>query len=218
MRKNSLIIIICLFILSSCVTNDYWKLTIEIPRQAPFDLNAFSEVIVTSFLVKDEAKGFDLSKEIVEYFVGELKRKAKGTVSTRDAVVEKEDQFEAADYWKTLGSNSEGTLFLTGSAQYSEETRKALIKTAKKRYEDPFPTPSRLEQRKFFTLNLDLYLIDAQTGTPLYKREFKETKAYTNPNQTAYFAFFDLIMLVKEKLFRAVLGTEQIQERYLIIK
>ena len=107
---------------------------------------------------------------------------------------------------------------MTGSAEYTEETRKALLKKAKKRYEDPFPSQSRLEERKFFTLNVNLFLIDAQSGDALYKREFKETKAYDNPNQTAYFAFFDLVQQVKEKLLRTVLGAEQLQERYLITR
>ncbi|MGD2294437.1 MAG: hypothetical protein PVF22_01200 [Candidatus Aminicenantes bacterium] len=218
MKKSSLIILVCLFVLSSCVTNDYWKLKIEVPRKTQLDLNAFDEVIITPFLVKGETEDIDLNKEIVEYFVAELKRKTQNPISTRDVAVDKEDSFESKDFWQNIGSVSEGTLFLTGSAEYSEETRKALIKRSKKRYEDPFPTPAKLEQRKFFTLNLDLYLIDAQTGEAVFKREFKETKAYSNPNQTAYFAFFDLILQVKEKLLRSILGTEQVQERYLIIK
>ena len=218
MKKNSLIFVLCLFVLSSCVTNEYWKLRIEIPRKTPFDLNAFDEIIVCPFLVKTVAEDFDLNKEIVDYFVSELKRKTESPISIQDVGVDEEEQFKSTEHWKNLGGDSEGKLFFTGSAEYTEETRKALIKKAKKRYEDPFPTPARLEQRKFFTLNLDLYLIDAQTGKSLYQREFKETKAYDNPNQTAYFAFFDLISQVKEKLLRTVLGSDQIQERYLILR
>jgi hypothetical protein len=59
-------------------------------------------------------------------------------------------------------------------------------------------------------------MIDAKTGEILYTRNFKQTKHYINPNQTAYFAFFDLIQIVKTKLFQAFLGEELLQERYLL--
>jgi len=218
MKKNKLFLVLVLLVLSACVTNDYWKLKIEIPRKIEVDLEQYDNIVITPFLVTEEAEGFDLNKEIVKYFVAELTRKAKTTISTMDTGVAENDLFESSDYWKSLEPDSEGKLFITGSAQYSTEIRKALIKKEKKRYEDPFPNPAKLEQRKFYTLNLDLYLIDAKTGTPVYQREFKETKAYTNPNQTGYYAFFDLILQVKDKLFRSVLGEKRLEERYLIIR
>lgn len=218
MKKNSLIILICLVVLSSCVTTEYWKIKIEIPRRTEIDIEAFDLVIITPFLVEKEADGFDLRKEIGEYFQGTLKRKTEMAVTTRDIPVENEAQFESSVFWKNQDSDGESTLFFTGSAQYTAETRKALLKRAKKRYEDPFPTEAKLEQRKFYTLNMNLFLIDAQSGKAVYKREFKETKGYDNPNQTSYFAFFDLIQQIQEKLLRSVLGLEQVQERYLVIK
>ncbi len=138
--------------------------------------------------------------------------------TTRDIPVENETQVESSDFWKNQERDGENMLFLTGSVQYTSETRKALLKKAKKRYEDPFKTEARLEQRKFYTLNMNLFFIDAKSGKTVYKREFKETKSYENPNQTSYFAFFDLIQLIQEKLLRSVLGLERVQERYLVIK
>jgi len=218
MKKNSLIILICLVVLSSCMTSEYWKIKIEIPRRTEIDIEAFDSVIITPFLVEKEVEDFDLKKEIGAYFEGTFKRKTEIAVITRDIPVENEAQFESTVFWKTQDTDGENTLFLTGSAQYTSETRKALLKRAKKRYEDPFPTEATLEQRKFYTLNVNLFLIDAQSGKTVYKREFKETKNYNNPNQTSYFAFFDLIQQIQEKLLRSVLGLEQVQERYLVIR
>ncbi|MCK4429779.1 MAG: hypothetical protein KAW19_00605, partial [Candidatus Aminicenantes bacterium] len=65
-------------------------------------------------------------------------------------------------------------------------------------------------------LNIDIYIIEAQSGKTLYKRNFKETKSYKNPNQTAFFAFFDLMQSVKDKLLRNLFGESRIQERYII--
>jgi len=218
MKKNSLIVLICLVVLSSCVTTEYWKMKIEIPRRTEFDIEAFDTVIITPFLVENEVEEFDLSKEIGVYFEGMIKRKTKNTVIKRALPLENEALFESSDFWKKQERESENTLFLTGTAQYTAETRKALLKRAKKRYEDPFPTEARLEQRRFYTFNMTLFLIDAKSGETVYKRDFKETQNYDNPNQTSYFAFFDLIQQIQEKFLRAVLGLEQVQERYLVIK
>lgn len=218
MKKNKWIFLSLLLILPACVTTEYWKLKIEIPRKTEVDLQKYNTVTVAPFLVKEEAAELDLNKEIVEYLVTELKRKADNTILSSSVGVEKEEQFESPEYWQNLDPDSVGNLYITGTAQYTEETRKALIKQAKRRFEDPFPDPAKLEQRKFYNLNLVLYLIDAKTGISVFKREFKESKSYTNPNQTGYNAFFDLILQVKEKLFRAVLGEGRLEERYLIIK
>lgn len=218
MKKNSLTILICLVVLSSCMTNESWKLKIDIPRQTELDIEAFDSVIITPFLVEEDVEGFDLRKELGDYFMGTFTRKTTVDVLTRDILVENEAQFESSDFWKSQESNGEKTLFLTGSVQYTSETRKALLKRAKKRYEDPFSEETRLKQRKFYTLNVNLFLIDAKSGKAVYKREYKETKSYENPNQTSYFAFFDLIQQIQEKLLRSILGLEQVQERYLVIK
>lgn len=218
LAKNSLIILISLVVLSSCVTTEYWKMKVEIPRRTEIDIESFDSVIITPFLVDKEFEDFDLSKEIGVFFEGMLNRKTKNTITTRDVSIENEDQFDAKDFWKKLDPESENALFLTGTAQYSSETRKALLKKAKKRYEDPFPTESRLEERNFFNFNLTLFLIDAKSGETVFKREYKETKTYNNANQTPYYAFFDLIQQVQTKLLRSILGLEQIQERYLVIR
>jgi hypothetical protein len=218
MRKNSLAILICLVVMSSCVTTEYWKMKIEIPRRTEFDIESFDSIIITPFLVENKVEDFDLSKEIGLFFEGMLKRKTKTTVSTRDLPMENEAQFESPDFWKNQEPDSEKTLFLTGTALYSSEIQKALLKKARKRYEDPFPAEARLEQRNFYTFDMTLFLIDANSGEAVYKRKFKETKSYENPNQTSYFAFFDLIQQIQEKLLRAFLGLEQVQERYLVIK
>ena len=218
MKKNSLILIICLLALSSCTTTEYWKMKIEIPRRIEFDIAAFDSIVIAPFLVEKEAGEFNLSKEISDSFVGMFKRKTECSVTSRDIPVEKEAQFESSDFWKNQERDSSKTLYLTGSAQYTSETRKALLKRSKKRYEDPFPAEPRLEQQKFYTLNLSLFLIEAQSGEVVYKREFKETKSYDNPNQTTYFALFDLIQQIQEKLLRSVLGLKQAQERYLVIR
>lgn len=216
MKKNRLFLLVFLMALCSCSSTEYWKLRLEVSEKASLNLDKFQEIAITNFLVKKGTKDFNINKEIKDYFTFELSQKTEKKISSNDISIEKEDLFEKEDFWKNLSSDLPKTVLFTGSVEYSEETRKALLKKEKKRFDDPFPSESKLARRTFYSLQLNLYLIDAQSGKTLYKRNFKETKSYKNPNQTAHFAFFDLIQNVKDKLFFKILGRERIQERYLI--
>jgi len=204
--------------LYSCSGGQHWKLKIEMPRAISFELEDFKELVITGFFIKNERSDVDIKKEMLEYFAFELGKNMIIPVSRKDIRLAGEDIFNDKEFWKTVSTESEKTVFLTGSAEYKAEIRKALVDEEKRQFEDPFPRNVGLEQRKFFTLFFNLYLIDAGTGEILFKKDFKETRHYINPNQTAYFAFFDLLQIVKTKLFQTFLGEEQIQERYLIAK
>jgi hypothetical protein len=211
-------IVLALFLLSffSCSSSYYSKLRLDIPVKATLDLQSFNKIIVTNFLIKKETKDIDLNKELVDYFANELGLNFKEKVSEQIISLENEGVFEKEDFWKNLPPDLKNAVLLTGDAQYTEEVRKAILEKKKSRFEDPFPQEKSLAERKVYTLNLDLYLIDTGTGKILYKRNFKELKGYENPKQTAYFAFFDLIQSVKAKFFSNILGDRKIQERYLI--
>lgn len=219
MKKNKFCFLVFgLLFTAACVSNEQWKLRIEVPRQIGLNLNAYDEVIVTSFLVKKDPGDFDLNKEIVDYFSYEIGLKLDKKTSSQEAALSGEDVFNNSQYWASLFPEHKTAVLLTGSVSYEEEVRKALVKQEKKRFEDPFPAEKTLAKRIFYTLTLDLFMIDNQTGDVLYKKNFKETRSYKNPNQTAYFAFFDLIQDVRDKLFGTLLGGERVQQRYLIAK
>lgn len=216
MNKFKYILFACLVFYLSCSRGSLLKLKIEIPGDPQIDLDKFNQIVITNFLIKKETKDINLNKETVEYFKLEIEQNFEGEVVSKNFSVEDEEAYKNQDFWKGLIEVSEQTLFFTGVVNYSEEIRKAILERRDDRAEDPFPANKKLAERKFYTLNVDLYLIDAQTGNSLYQRSFKETKGYKNPNQTAYFAFFDLIQQVKIKFFHNILGNKKIEERYLI--
>jgi hypothetical protein len=217
MKKIKIALILAILFSFSCASNDYWKLRIEVPGKTSFDLDQYNEVVVTNFLIKEETKDFDLNNELVDYFSFEIGQNFKGKVSSKKIAFEKEEPFKNEAFWTNLLPAQKNAVLFTGGAQYIEEIRKAILQEKTERFEDPFISKKRgLAERRFYTLNIDLYIIDAKTGRTLYTRNFKESKGYQNPNQTAPFAFFDLIQRVKAKFFRNVLGEESIQERYLI--
>lgn len=216
-KKSRLALLFALVFFISCVSEDHLNIRIEPLGKIVFDLDQFSEIFVTDFLIKSQSKDLDLNAEIIDYFSSELGNNFKGKVSTKKITMEKEEVFQNEDFWKNLSADKEKTLLLTGSIQYKEEVRKAVLGRRKKDSEDPFQSEKTLTVQRFYLLNLDFYLIDGKTGKALYKKSFKESRSYKNPEQTAYFAFFDLIKVVKEKLFRDLLGERKIQLRYLII-
>lgn len=218
MKRINVLLVAGLVLSLSCTSGLHWKLKIEMIGDVLIDLNKFDHLVITNFLIKKETTDVDLNREIADYFNVELGHKFKGKIIKKTLAIEDEEAFENDGFWKGLIEDPSKTLFLTGSAHYTEEIRKAILEARRDRYEDPFPSSKKLAERKFYTLNLDLYLIDAQSGEALYKGSFKETKGYHNPNQTAYFAFFDLIQQVKVKLFRNIIGDKKIEERYIISK
>ena len=216
MKKIKIVLVLTILFSFSCASSDYWKLKIELPGKASFNLDQYNEVVITNFLIKEETKDFNLNQELVDYFSFEIGQNFKGKVSIKEITFE-EEPFKNEAFWKNLLPDRKETILFTGGVQYTEEIRKAILQKQKERFEDPFVSKKRsLAERRFYTLNLDLYIIDAKTGKTLYKRNFKESKGFENPKQTAPFAFFELIQRVKAKFFRNILGEASIQERYLI--
>jgi hypothetical protein len=216
MKKIKIALVLTILFSFSCSSNEYWKLRIDVPRKIAFDLDQYNEVVITNFLIKEETKGFNLNQELVDYFSFEISQNTKGKVSIKEIIFE-EEPFKNEAFWKNLLPDREKAILFTGDVQYTEEIRKAILQKQDDRFEDPFVTKKRsLAERRFYTLNLDLYIIEAKTGKVLYKRNFKESKGFEIPKQTAPFAFFELIQRVKEKFFRIILGDTSIQERYLI--
>lgn len=215
MKKNKAILILLLFIFVSCSSVNYFKVNVEVPGKAVFDINQFDEIIVTDFFIKKETEDFDLNQELVNYFATQMKQNFKAEVSSRRVSLSNEELFKDKAFWKNIQPDSQEAILFTGTVDYLEEVRKAVVKI-KKKADDTFQRDNAIEERRFYTLNLNFYMIDAQTGEVLYTKAFKETQGYKNPNQTAAFAFFDLADIVKAKFFRNVLGTVKIQQRYLI--
>lgn len=219
--KNKISIITAAFlfiVLTSCSQTNYVKIRMEIPKKPEIDLTSYKDIFVTNFLENEEVEEFDINQEILDYFSAELKKHLKKDVKTADISVKNEEDFKNPDNWKNINSEEDKAAFFTGSVKYSEETRKSLRKKEKRRFDDPFPEESRIEARSFYSLELQIYLIDTQTGKIIYDRNFKENKSYENPNQTHQFAFFDLILEVRDKLLEDIQGYDRIKERYLLAK
>lgn len=197
-----------------CAGYNYVKLRLELPAKATVQLDKYSEIRLVNFIIKRQPKDLDLNKEIRDYFQFELSKEIEQKVTQLDLEVKNKAVLKDKNFWKTQAPG-EKVLFITGTLEYKEEIRKALLRKEKRQFADPFSSPT-LAERRFYSLLFDLYLIDSTSGEVIYHRQFKETQFYQNKNQTAYFALFDLLQKLKPKLFRRLLGGQRVQERYLI--
>jgi hypothetical protein len=97
-------------------------------------------------------------------------------------------------------------VFLVGTASLSGKAQKALLEAGVPK-DGPFRLENRgLSERKRFTLALECSLIDASSGETILKKSVKETRTYSDVQQTAEFALFDLLPAIKARLFPALFG------------
>lgn len=218
MKKNKLLFALILLYLASCSSVNYTKVAVQVPVKAVLDINQFDEIVVSDFLIKKAPKDFDLNQELVTFFSTEMTQSIKGKVSRRRVSLDNEELLKNASFWKELLSDSQKTALFTGIAEYTEEIRKAIVRTKSKRSDDAFSREGAVEERRFYTLQLSLFLIDSQTGETLYTQAFRETQSYKNPKQIGHFAFFDIAEKVKAKFFDQILGRLNTQQRYLILR
>lgn len=218
--RNKYLLLIPLFLIAAgCAGETTTKIKMELPRPALIDADAYHEIAVTDFLIKDEEKpDFDLNAKIVDYFSEAFRVKTrKETHHLKDIPLD-DSLFQNPDFWKKQQKKEKRILIATGSASFQAETRKALTGKDTRQFKDPFPEEKRLMERNFFNLKVEIFFIDPDTGEIIYQRQFDEKKATKNPNQTGAFAFYDLIIQIKDKLFRQLFGLERVQERYLIMQ
>lgn len=217
-KSKALLAAVCILQLA-CGSENARKVKLQIPGPSPINLADYAEVAIINFRVEKETSDIDINKEIVDAFAFELGRGYKGKVALRTIAWDREGLIEDQAFWKSLGSRTEKSLFLTGSVRYTQEIRKALIGSDLKEIDGPFKSVHKgLAERRIFNLVADLCLIRADSGEVVFRKEYKETRMFLNPNQPFSYAFYELLPRVKKKFFRTILGEDRGQERYLILK
>ena len=220
MKRNSGAVLGLILLLTACRGggDTYRKIRMEIPAYSPFEAREFEQAVFGGFLVAKSPEGFDLNKEIIDYLSPEFERRLHFQVSVRPIALENDEVFRKADFWKAQASAPGRSLFVTGKAELSRETRKSVLGRPRPDIDEPGPQEKGIVERALYALNLHLYLIRGDSGEIVLDREFKESKAYASARPRADFAFYDLIQRVKTKLFRPGLSEDRLQERYLLVK
>jgi hypothetical protein len=219
MRKNSPALLLPLVLLAACRGGDiYRKIRVELPSYSTVHPEQFEQVVFSGFVVAKEPEGLDLNKEIIEYLSPEFEKKLNFRVTRQPVALESEGLFQKPDFWRSLAPEPGRALFVTGNAELTRDTRKAILGRPRADADDPLTQKSGIAERIVIVLSLHLYFIRGDSGEIVLERDFRETKVYANPKQRIDFAFYDLAQRIKAKLFRQILSEERIQERYLLLK
>jgi hypothetical protein len=220
-RRNSLLAVAGLAVLAAAACSSEMtaqRVKIEIPAIPKIKTPEISEIVLAPFWLEREVPGVDMNKDLAEYLIDQLRPKFSGRISAKPVAWTGPEMAADPEVWKRAALGPAGALVLTGKAAFSQESRKALLATDKKKFEDPFEPEKKWAERKTFVLKLDVLVLKAETGTVFYQGVFQESLNYENTKQPAAFAFHDLLDRIKPRLFRAVFGSERIQERVLLLK
>ena len=185
--------------LASCASAPYTPILIDIPAVSPVAVERYPAIIVEDFREAEAVPDVALGSRMAEYLEAELRRAFKGTVSRRGAA----------------GKPAEG-LVLSGTIGIVERAQKALRETDIPK-DGPFGLENRgLAERKRFTLTVEYSVSDAATGQVVLAGVAKDSRTYGDIQQSVEFALFDLLPLVKARLFPALFGRVSAGERYLL--
>jgi len=170
------------------------------------------ETIVVDFKEIEPVPDLDLGRSLSEYLETELRREFKGTVSRRAVVRDAAGTVDDKDRWASAGAGLKRAVFLVGTAGLRGQPQKALLESGVP-VDGPFSLENRgLAERKRFTLAVDCSLIDASSGQTILKKSIKETRTYSDIQQTAEFALFDLLPAVKARLFPSLFGRPPVEK------
>jgi hypothetical protein len=217
MRRNSILLAVIALGLASCADRAPIKVSIEIPGSAALPRDSIKALLLAGFYQEKPFQGFNVDAALVRYFLDEFKPRIKGPVEAAPIVWPGPEALTDKEFWKKTGAGRKA-IILTGKATFVQETRKALLEGDSRDFDGPFKPRDPWSERKFFSLQLDLALIDARTGEPVFRKNYQETINSDNVKQTAEFAVFDMMGRIRTKLLRSLFGLERPLDRYLLVK
>jgi xanthosine utilization system XapX-like protein len=195
------------------------KTKIDIPAVPAVKLDGITEIAIGDFLVETPSKEFEIGPALTGYLRDEIKPEFKGRLSAIPVSWSDAAQADRPEAWTGILTEPKDKLILTGRVQYVQDVRKALVAKDRRAIDDgPFAPETPWSERKNFEIKLDVYVIQAETGETLLKRNFTESVIVENRRQTPEFAFYELLQRVRLKLFRLLFGTVRNQERYLLAR
>jgi hypothetical protein len=188
-------------VLAACASAPYERVMIDIPAVSPVAVGRFRAIVVEDFRETLAVPDVPLGRRTAEYLEAELRREFPGTVGRLGAA----------------GPPAEG-LVLSGTVGVAQLAQKALREKDIVK-DGPFGLENRgLIERKRFTMTVEYTLTDAASGAVILTGGLKESRTYGDAEQSVEFALFDLLPLIKAKLFPELFGRVSSGERYLLLR
>lgn len=188
----------------ACRSGGPLEVRVDLPGVSPFPAGSFDAIVVTDFQEDLPVEGFSAGRALGEYLADEIDLAFKGPVTRLE---------RASD---ALAGGSGRAVVLTGSVRLSTEVRKALDNRPIPA-DGPFKSAERglLEVRRW-TMAVEVSVLAAADGAPLFRKEYREERDYTDVEKPADFAFSDLSARVRARLLPTLLGTTTLEKRILL--
>ncbi len=206
-----------LFSLPACLSEAEVKIKADFPRYTVINLNQFPELYLASFQVDQSPASFELNTELLNYLETELKVRYSGRLQRLEVIWPEESYPEDQAFWKNMFGHTQSGPVLTGRVSFKQEKRKTLGSRYYREIDGPFNlNRPALEERLVSTLTVNFYLVQPETGQILFNKKYQENRVVENRQESPAISFYELILIIKNKFFGAVLGTELSEERYLL--
>jgi hypothetical protein len=194
------------------------RVTIEVPAVSPIGIQNYGEIVVADFKEGAPVPDLALGRDIADYLAREMKTAFRGRVSRRSLPEHSQPATQIGAAAGSAGREPGGILLLSGEARLLQESQKALSDAGLPE-DGPFKFEGRgLVERKRFTLEIALRLVDAARGETILERTFTETRTYDNAQTHPGFALFDLLPVIKGKLFPQLFGRQALEQRTLLLR
>jgi len=201
---------------AACSPSPALPIRIDLPGVTVLPAGSFRQIVVANFRDEAPSPEFALGRELQEFLVKEMSRSFDGKVSRMTVPWENSISLDDPAFWRQAAAGRESAVVLTGTAGLVGQVRKALNKKALP-IDGPFKITGRaFLEYKHYTLAVDVAVISAATGEPLFRKSFREEKDYIDLEKPHDFAFSELADRVRTRLFPVLLGTPTAEERTLL--
>lgn len=160
------------------------RVTLTVPTPEVVDMSGIRTVLVTRFVVDQEATEFDLNREIVNGLRRELGRRTELEILDIEPPPLPEqplrDLIANTGFWQRLASRYGADMVIAGRASFLVSDRSGFVQV-----DEISPITgqrirtSRFVDREAFTLDMNLFFLRGPTGALLYEDQFTADETYT---------------------------------------
>jgi hypothetical protein len=189
--------------------------TLTIPGKERIDMTRVHRILVTRFIVDQEAPEFDLAKELVNVLRRDMRQKAGLDVLEIEPPSLPEQPFQEllanTGFWRRLAGQFEADLVIAGQTSFRVADRSGY-----EQVDEISPVTmqrvrrTRFVEREAFSLDLHLFFLAGGTGELLYEDHFNGEDTASGMGSDRMSAMFDLYDHMSDDV-RAIVSPRQRQ-------
>ncbi len=196
------------------------RVTIDIPIPARLDMTGIERVLVTRFLVEEESKDLDLSRELVTLLRRELAKKTRLEILDVEPPSLPEqplaDLLANSGFWRRLAETHNADLVISGRAAFKSSDRSGFVEQ-----DEISPTTgqrvrrTRYVEREGFSLDLSLFFLRGRTGRLVYEDEITGERTITGGGTDSLSVLYNLFEQFETDVIGIVISKTKPEQRYL---